>query len=1003
MSFIKSTWILRAQQTRALFLKRIHNSRRNLLAMFVELLLPIIVLFIAEVYAKTQIENRDTKFMVAQKPLDLTPAIYGNGTSFYTAMWDQNSTSAVAYYQALTKEPGPGIRCVEDVHLKSFSGKPMDCIEGSAASPLDFTKDAFNPYNVEQTCGCSEKSGWNCTTAEDFPVGSLQNTTFNTTDRLFDLTDRNITQFRLITFDNTTEMRPALLGGWTFGHRNHHGLTADDLVKIKRGFRTSWAVFKEFSDNVDFDWQKVHPLVTENDTFVPDNPTVIDSLEHIFDYLDIEEGVKVGGFPAFFHLSVVLSQVWFNNKAWAALPANVNSFYNAALRARLPPGVSAKKVGIHAISHPMNDTAQDILNSAAIQKSGTFRVVLITLALCVITSRFSVFLVTESSSRSKHLQRVFGINPVLYHLINFVYDFVSVLLPSDGSYACCFQTLYFLCILLMIFMFWSINTALFTFTFEAFATSLVMFIFYGFCILPFIYILQMFFSVPSMAFAIISIGMFLFGVVTTTSVILLETLQTSDQGLETANNICSIVFLIIPPYNLGMAINRLSFIHNLRIFGMKFLENIGRADLAAKIPLPLMSEWELMGKHITCLAASAVFYVLLLMVIEYRDVLFKFMRIFERKKTVQLFNEQVKNIPLDEDVHAEQQLVEGMDDFEGFGVVVKKLCKARAKCFGLLGVNGAGKTTTFSMLTGSLSIGSGDVVVCGSRFVHTSSETTSSRFGDIGYCPQFDALNMRLTVREHLVFYARIRGVCEVDIEETVQWAIGHMKLKPYADETAESLSGGNKRKLSAAIALISDPPVVLLDEPSAGMDPSSQQFMWDLVLQLRRTGRTVIITSHSMEECEALCTRTAIMVEGQFRCMGSITHLKEKFGDGYTLTIKVAKAGQIEDVKQKMRTILPTAELISIHMHTFFYRVRGSSALLPSLFNGVTQLQEAFSIEDYSITQTSLDDVFVSFASASESKGGKKKHPVDGAEITKNGDAPNWRADRLVIPESYQ
>lgn len=93
------------------------------------------------------------------------------------------------------------------------------------------------------------------------------------------------------------------------------------------------------------------------------------------------------------------------------------------------------------------------------------------------------------------------------------------------------------------------------------------------CILPFIYICQLFFSVPSMAFAIISIGLFLFGVISTTTVMLLENLQTSDEGLETANRICSVIFLMIPPYNLGMAINRLSFIHNLRMFAIKFLGN----------------------------------------------------------------------------------------------------------------------------------------------------------------------------------------------------------------------------------------------------------------------------------------------------------------------------------------------------------------------------------------------------------------------------------------------
>lgn len=157
-------------------------------------------------------------------------------------------------------------------------------------------------------------------------------------------------------------------------------------------------------------------------------------------------------------------------------------------------------------------------------------------------------------------------------------------------------------------------------------------------------------------------------------------------------------------------------------------------------------------------------------------------------------------------------------------------------------------------------------------------------FRDIGYCPQFDALFPKLTAVEHLVFYAKCRGVDRRYIKSTVNWAVEHMQLKTYCQEISDSYSGGNKRKLSAAIALISDPQVVLLDEPSAGMDPKSQRFMWDLILQLKQNKRTVIITSHSMEECEALCTRTAVMVEGQFYCMGTIQNLKEKYVCQYSL-----------------------------------------------------------------------------------------------------------------------
>ncbi|KAG7263275.1 hypothetical protein CRUP_000329, partial [Coryphaenoides rupestris] len=87
--------------------------------------------------------------------------------------------------------------------------------------------------------------------------------------------------------------------------------------------------------------------------------------------------------------------------------------------------------------------------------------------------------------------------------------------------------------------------------------------------------------------------------------------------------------------------------------------------------------------------------------------------------------------------------------------------------------------------------------------------------------------------------------------------------------------SGGNKRKLSTAMALIGCPPVIFLDEPTTGMDPKARRFLWDCILSIIRDGRSVVLTSHSMEECEALCTRMAIMVNGRFKCLGSIQHLK--------------------------------------------------------------------------------------------------------------------------------
>ena len=112
------------------------------------------------------------------------------------------------------------------------------------------------------------------------------------------------------------------------------------------------------------------------------------------------------------------------------------------------------------------------------------------------------------------------------------------------------------------------------------------------------------------------------------------------------------------------------------------------------------------------------------------------------------------------------------------------------------------------------------------------------------------------------------------------------MSLVIFAVRQSGTYSGGNKRKLSVAIALIGEPAVVLLDEPSTGMDPEARRFMWD-VISASTKGRTIVLTSHAMEECEALCNRSGSMVGGQFKCLQSLQHLKNRFSEGYTVDVR--------------------------------------------------------------------------------------------------------------------
>lgn len=203
----------------------------------------------------------------------------------------------------------------------------------------------------------------------------------------------------------------------------------------------------------------------------------------------------------------------------------------------------------------------------------------------------------------------------------------------------------------------------------------------------------------------------------------------------------------------------------------------------------------------------------------------------------------------------------------------------------LVAATGAGKTTTLSILSGDIAPTSGRAYIDG---LDIETEQLAVR-RLIGYCPQHDALLDLLTVQEHLHLYARIKGIRSDAIDSVINDKIRQMDLVDFADKQAGTLSGGNKRKLSVAIAMIGEPRVVFLDEPSTGMDPVARRYMWDVIAALTTRANSqcsVILTTHSMEEAEALCTRIGIMVNGQLRCLGTSQHLKNRFGQGFELEI---------------------------------------------------------------------------------------------------------------------
>merc|ERR1712228_467146 len=238
----------------------------------------------------------------------------------------------------------------------------------------------------------------------------------------------------------------------------------------------------------------------------------------------------------------------------------------------------------------------------------------------------------------------------------------------------------------------------------------------------------------------------------------------------------------------------------------------------------------------------------------------------------------------------------------------------------------------------------------------------------IGYCPQFDAIFDLLTAREHLTVYGMIKGLTKDDVEKQAETLMESLTLSPYADKRAGTYSGGNKRKLSVAMAMIGSPPIVFLDEPSTGMDPVSKRNMWQFISETMN-GRSVILTTHSMEECEALCHRIGIMVSGQLRCLGTSQRLKKRYGKGFQLDVNI-DIGKQDILTEELNVEFDqSVEILEKHDENVKYKIYGNqqnvNLSLADMFEKLEKINEKIDMDGgYSLNQTTLEQIFIAMAS---------------------------------------
>ncbi|CAO2624894.1 Glucosylceramide transporter ABCA12 [Lemmus lemmus] len=643
-----------------------------------------------------------------------------------------------------------------------------------------------------------------------------------------------------------------------------------------------------------------------------------------------------------------LAKVWYDPEGYHSLPAYLNSLNNFLLRVNMSEHDAARH-GIMMYSHPypgVQDQEQATISSLI----DILVALSILMGYSVTTASFVTYIVREHQTKAKQLQHISGIGVTCYWVTNFIYDMVFYLVPVAFSIG-----------VIAIFKlpaFYSEN--------NLGAVSLLLLLF-GYATFSWMYLLAGLFHETGMAFiTYVCVNLF-FGInsiVSLSVVYFLSKEKPNDPTLELISETLKRIFLIFPQFCFGYGLIELSqqqaVLDFLKAYGVEYPSETFEMDKLGAMFVALVSQ-------------GTMFFLLRLLINEW---LMKKLRLFFRKF---VSSPTMETVDEDEDVQAERCRVEsGAAEFDlvqlhrltkTYQLIHKKIIAVNnislgipaGECFGLLGVNGAGKTTIFKMLTGDVIPSSGNILI---RNKSGSLGHVDSHSSLVGYCPQEDALDDLVTVEEHLYFYARVHGIPEKDIKETVHKLLRRLHLMPYKDRSTSMCSYGTKRKLSTALALIGKPSILLLDEPSSGMDPKSKRHLWRIISEEVQNKCSVILTSHSMEECEALCTRLAIMVNGRFQCIGSLQHIKSRFGRGFTVKVHLKNNKvSMENLTRFMQLHFPKTYLKDQHLSMLEYHVPVTAGGVANIFDLLETNKTALNITNFLVSQTTLEEVFINFA----------------------------------------
>lgn len=559
-----------------------------------------------------------------------------------------------------------------------------------------------------------------------------------------------------------------------------------------------------------------------------------------------------------------IARIWYNNKGFHSMPVFLNVLNNAILKANVrqnlnkSDNIGINEYGISVINHPMNQTNNYLSTEYLLQGSDVLISIFTIVAMSFVNASFVLFLVYERSIKSLHLQFLMGLNPFLYWITNFIWDMINYMLPAS-------------CVII-IFKIFDVPAYVHGSNYPA---VILLFLFYGWSVSPLMYPMTFIFKEPSSAYIFLIVINLFTGITCVESSFLLQVFS-FDAQLKFVYDFLKVAFLIFPPYCLGRGLIDIAYNDYYNTFYTK-------TGQMSKVRSPF--EWDITTRNLVAMACIGFVSSIFTLLLEYEFFKFKWLKkyVSEKQKLVFIAKNEDSDVKSERlriengRVNGDQLILKGlrkayskMSDFSmrNFFKKKKKFVAVKnlsfvipeGECFGLLGVNGAGKTTTFKMLTTDLTPTSGEILIKDLGSFVNALENKKLFWSKIGYCPQFDALYEELTPDEHIRLFARIRGVKAKYECVLSRSLLERLDLNQYGNKPVGELSLGNKRKLSTAIALVGNPSIIFLDEPTSGQDPVSRRKLWQEILNLTRIKKkSVLLTSHSMEECEALCTRLVI------------------------------------------------------------------------------------------------------------------------------------------------